>query len=161
MLVLSFIVIGCSKKNADDYLKSAEDNLKNNKVQEAVSELEGFMSEYAEHEKAPEVLAKLASVYQNRMIKNIPEQESLLKAVEFYKKVFMEYPKSTLAPTSLFMSGFILANELKKFDAAKTQYELFLEKFPKHELAESAREELKNLGLSPEEILKNKTSPSI
>jgi hypothetical protein len=36
-----------------------------------------------------------------------------------------------------------------------------LQKYPNHELAGSAREELNNLGLSPEEILKRKNTPNI
>lgn len=164
-LVLLFIAMivfaGCSKKSGEEYLKAAEDNLKNNKIQEAVSEFEGFVKEYPESEKVPDVLSKLASIYQNKMLKNIDEHASLEKAVGYYKKVFDEHPNSSLAPASLFMSGFILANELKNYKQAEVIYNLFLQKFPSHELAASAREELNNLGLSPEEILKNKNTPSI
>ena len=34
------------------------------------------------------------------------------------------------------------------------RYNLFLEKYPSHPLAVSAKEELNNMGLTPEEILK-------
>jgi TolA-binding protein len=95
------------------------------------------------------------------MLKNIDEHVSLEKAVRYYKKVFDEHPNSLQAPASLFMSGFILANELKNYKQAKIIYNLFLQKFPNHELAASAREELNNLGLSPEEILKNKKTQNI
>lgn len=164
-LVLMFIAIvvftGCSKKSEEEYLKTAEDNLKKNKFQEAVSDFEGLVTEYPESEKAPDVLTKLASIYQNKLLKNIDEHTSLEKAASYYKKVFDEYPNSLQAPASLFLSGFIHANELKNYKQAEVTYNLFLQKFPSHELAASAREELNNLGLSPEEILKNKNEPNI
>jgi len=152
--------IGCSKKSGEDYLKSADENLKNNKALEAVSDYENFVKEYPKNEKAPETLTKLASIYQNNMINNLSVKESLEKAAKIYRQVFESYPNSKEAPSSLFMSAFILANELKKYHAAEASYQLFLQKYPNHELAASAREELNNLGLSPEQILKNKNTPN-
>ncbi len=54
------------------------------------------------------------------------------------------------------MSGFILANELQDYEAARKSYELYLSKFPNGELADDAKVELANLGKTPEEILKDK-----
>ena len=52
------------------------------------------------------------------------------------------------------MAGYILANDLQKYDDATKSYKLFIEKYPGHPLASSAKQELDNMGLSPEEILK-------
>jgi hypothetical protein len=41
-----------------------------------------------------------------------------------------------------------------KFDEATKSYKLFLEKYPNDPLAVSAKEELDNMGIPPEEILK-------
>ena len=161
LIVAAFIFIGCSKKSDQDYLKSAEENLKNNKIQEAVSDLENYVKENPEDEKSPEALTKLASIYQNRMLKTLADTESLEKAVTIYRQVYDDYPNSKQAPTSLFMSSFILANELQKYNLAKASYNLFLQKYPNHELANSAREELNNLGLTPDEILKRKSTSNI
>ena len=160
LLSSALLFLGCSQKSGADYFKSAEENLKNNKIQEAVADFESFVKENPESEKAPEALTKLASIYQNKMLKGLPEKESLEEAVKIYRQVFDNYPQSTQAPTSLFMSAFILANELQKLHPAEMAYKLFLQKFPNHELANSAREELNNLGLSPEEILKRKSTPN-
>lgn len=160
LIVTAFVFLGCSKKANQDYLKSAEDNLKNNKVQEAVTDFENFVKDNPESEKAPEALTKLASIYQNKMLKNLSVRESLEKSVQIYRQVYDDYPNSIQAPTSLFMSAFILANELQKYHLAEVSYQLFLQKYPNHELANSAREELNNLGLSPEEILKRKNTPN-
>ena len=51
------------------------------------------------------------------------------------------------------MMGFVYANDLGNADKAKQTYEDFLKRYPKDELAESARAELKNLGKTPEQIL--------
>ena len=153
-------LIGCAKSPEKDYLKSADENLTKGNVKEAVKDLENFINEFKDSVKTPEALNKLALIYQNK-IAGIPEKESLEKAVKLYRQVYDEYPSSSQAPTSLFMAGFILANELNKLHPAEMTYKLFLEKFPNHELSSSAKEELNNLGLSPEEILKKKTTPNI
>jgi TolA-binding protein len=74
--------------------------------------------------------------------------------VELFRSVYEKYPNSEQAPMGLFMAGFVEANELNDYDAATKTYNLFLETFPDHELATSAKEELDNMGLTPEEILK-------
>lgn len=76
------------------------------------------------------------------------------KAIEIYSKIIEKMPQHRKAPTAFFMTGFVYANDLKDLEKAKAAYELFLEKFPNDDMAESARGELKNLGKTPEEILK-------
>lgn len=154
-LFILLILFGCgSKKSAEELLTEANTNLKNNKVPEAVLLFEEIINEYPESDKVPEVLSQLASIYQNKMLKNLSDTESLEKAVSFFRRIFDDYPESSYAPTGLFMSGFVLANELNYYDRATETYKLFLEKYPNHELAASAKEEVVNMGLSPEEILK-------
>jgi hypothetical protein len=53
------------------------------------------------------------------------------------------------------MSAFISANDLKKYKEATALYKQFLQEYPDNELTSSAQAELDNMGLSPEEILKN------
>lgn len=76
------------------------------------------------------------------------------KAIELYTKITEKMPQHPKAPTAYFMIGFVYANDLKDLEKGKAAFELFLEKFPDDEMAESARAELKNLGKSPEEVLK-------
>lgn len=163
VLVFAVVILlgACATKSGEDYLNSAEENLKNNKLQEAVADFEAFIKDNAENEKTPGALVKLASIYQSGKLKNIQPKEALEKASKIYREVFDNYPNSTQASTALFMSAFILANELQKYETAEVTYKLFLQKFPSHELAGSAREELNNLGLSPEEILERKSTPNI
>lgn len=154
-LLTILLLISCSSKKTDqELMDEANANLNQNKIPEAVMVLEKLVDDYADSELAPEALSKLASVYQNRMLKNIPDKESLEKAANLFRKIYDDYPESSYAPTGLFMSGFVLANELIYYDKATETYNLFIEKFPNHELSASAKEEIENMGLTPEEILK-------
>ena len=80
--------------------------------------------------------------------------EAPQQAIELYSKITEKMPEHPKAPTAFFMIGFVYANDLKDLEKGKAAYELFLEKFPNDDMAESARGELKNLGKSPEEVLK-------
>ncbi len=149
------ILIGCgAKKSVDELMTEANTNLNENKIPEAVLLFEEIVNEHPDSDKAPEVLSKLASIYQNKMLKNLSDKESLEKAVTLFRKIYEDYPESNFAPTGLFMSGFVLANELNNYEQATETYNLFLDTFPNHDLATSAKEEVENMGLSPEEILK-------
>jgi TolA-binding protein len=154
LLLLIFIIISCSKTSDQEYLDQSGKLLKENKVSEAVTSLEKLLEEYPESELAPKALQQLASIYQNQMIKDIKPMESFDKAQNYFYQSFEKDPDSPDAPKSLFLSGFILANDLKKYDEATTRLKLFLEKYNSHPLASSAKMELENMGLSPEEILK-------
>ena len=154
-ILILFILISCGeKKSVDELMTEATTNLNENKVPEAVLLFEEILEEYPESDKAPEVLSQLASIYQNKMLKSLSDTESLEKSVSLFRKIYDDYSESSYAPTGLFMSGFVLANELNYYDKATETYKLFLEKYPNHELATSAEEEVENMGLSPEEILK-------
>ncbi len=97
---------------------------------------------------------ELGKLYHGKVLKEIPVDESYRTAVDFYKKVFNRDKNFHDAPQALFMAGFLEANELNDYKAAKATYNLFIKSYPNHELAESARTELKTLGISPEDILK-------
>jgi TolA-binding protein len=153
-VISSIILFGCEKKSEDDYLNSAKESIKNNNIPEAIISYEALVEEYPESKEAPEALFLLARIYQNKMIKNLSDKESLEKAAQIYKEIYDKYPQSERAPLSLFMSGFIQANDLKDYTKATSLYNLFLEKYPGHEWASQAKVELDNMGLSPDEILK-------
>lgn len=154
LIILSIAIISCSKTSDQDYYDQSEKLIEENKITEAVQSLESLLKEYPETKLAPKALTQLATLYQNQMVPNIIQKKSFNKSLELFKKVYEQFPKSEEAPKALFMSGFILANELMKYDEATTSYNLFLEKYPSHPLAVSAKEELDNMGLTPEEILK-------
>jgi len=95
---------------------------------------------------APEYLYKAAEV-----AKSI---RSITKALSLYDWVLDKFPNYEKTPTTLFIKGFILENELKNIDMAKTVYNQFLEKFPNDDLADDVKFLLDNIGKSDAEISK-------
>jgi TolA-binding protein len=155
-LIVFLFIAGCSRTTDKEYMVRASESIEQNNYTDAVSAYEELLKNYPESELAPEALIQLATVYHQYQVKNISQKESLEKAANLFKSVFEKYPDSDQAPQSLFMAGFIYANDLKAYNEATNTYNLFIEKFPDHELASSAKEELEFMGLTPEEILRKK-----
>ena len=148
------LTTGCgNKKTPSELLADGEKFISEENMPEAVSSYETLINDYPEDELAPEAIIRLATIYQNKLVKNISENESLQKSLELFKSVYDKYPKSEQAPMGLFMAGFVQANELHDYDGATETYNSFLKDYPDHELASSAQEELDNMGLTPEEVL--------
>jgi TolA-binding protein len=153
-LLTIFLIVSCSTKKTDKELfDEAQQNLKQDKIPEAVMTFEEIVNDHSDSDLAPEALSQLAGLYQNKLIKSISEKENLQKAIELFKKLHADYPKSSFAPSGLFMAGFINANELQNYGEATNLYKQFLKEYPNDELAASAQAELDNMGLTPEEIL--------
>jgi pentatricopeptide repeat protein len=153
-LLSLLLIVGCSTKKSDKELfDEAQKNLKEDKIPEAVMAFEELVNDHSDSELTPEALSQLGSLYQNKLIKSLSERENLEKAISIFKKLHDEYPTSSYAPSGLFMAGFIYANELQNYKEAESVYKQFLSEYPDDDLAPSAKAELDNLGLSPEEIL--------
>ena len=65
------------------------------------------------------------------------------------------FPQSERVPTVMFMMAFLYNNELQELDSARKYYDLFLSKYPEHELAASARFELETFGKAPGDLIGN------
>jgi TolA-binding protein len=156
IITLGFIYFSCSNTSDKEYMQMASDNVKNGNVSAAITSYQNLLEEYPESELAPDAIVQQATLYHGNKVTNISRQESLRKAAELFASVSEQYPNSKQATQSLFMAGFIYANEIDDYDKAKEVYNTFLNKYPDHELAASAEEELNYMGLSAEEILKRK-----
>ena len=73
-------------------------------------------------------------------------KENFKLAIDNFKNIVSHYPQGKRAAEASFMLGFINANDIKDYDAAKKYYEDFIKKYPKHELADDAQYELETLG---------------
>lgn len=73
-------------------------------------------------------------------------KEQYQEAIQNFEKVLKYYPAGINAPKAMFMIGFIHANNTKNLEEAKKYYTMFIEKYPQHELTNSADYELKHLG---------------
>ena len=157
LFALSFLIFGCGpKKHAEEYMKQAKLSIEQKKIPETVKAYEFIVSEFPDDSLAPEALYQLGTLYQNKIVPNMKESESMEKAVTVFRSVFDKYPDKRQAQISLFMTGFIQANDLKKYQDATATYNLFLQKYPKSDMAPAAKDEINNMGLSPEQIITKK-----
>ena len=157
LLALSVLLFGCAKKKqAVEYMKEAKAGIEQKKIPETVKAYETLLSEFPDDSLAPEALYQLATLYQNKMVPNFNDNVSMEKAVTLFRSVFDKYPDSKQTPISLFMAGFIQANDLKKYQEATATYNLFLQKYPNSDMASSAKDEINNMGLTPEQIIAKK-----
>ena len=154
LIFFAIVITGCGKKSDKDYMDAAEKSTQNKNYIEAIKSYQELLNNYPESKEAPDALVKMASLYMNHSDSTLSMKESYMKAAILFRQVYNKYPNSDKAPAALFMSGFVLSNNLYKYDEATKTYQLFLEKFPNHELAKSAKEELSTIGMSPDDILK-------
>ena len=79
-------------------------------------------------------------------------KQNFEEALTNFKLLIKYYPEGEMAAKSIFMIGFINANHLNNLEEAKKYYTEFIEKYPNHELVDSARYELETLGKSIDEL---------
>lgn len=154
ILLTGFLIISCSGKTDKELFDEAKLYFEENKIAESIAAYEKVITDFPESNFAPQAMNQLAGIYHSKKVQTISEKESLVKADSLFYSIFLKYPESEEAPLGLFMAGFIQANEMGDYQRATSTYNSFLEKYSEHELAVSAKEELENMGLSPEEILR-------
>lgn len=158
LVLIMLIITGCAKKTENDYMNMANESWKKGDIPEAVNAYDALIKAYPEGAMAPKALMELGKLYQYKVDKRLSEKETLDKAVVSFTSLYEKYPKSEEAPLALFMVAFIQANELKMYDEARKHYMMFIEKYPNHQMVQNAKDELENIGLTPEQILNKKIS---
>lgn len=144
--LIALMLTGCGKPAPEEYLAKATAAREAKNLQQAIDEYERLLKDHPGSSQAEEALFQIASVRNDDM-------KDFSGAVEAYGKYLESYPAGKFAPVAMFLSGYLLHNELHDTIKAKAAYEKFIEAFPTHELVESARFEIKNLGKKPEEII--------
>jgi outer membrane protein assembly factor BamD (BamD/ComL family) len=74
-------------------------------------------------------------------------------AIEYFTRLGEEYPNDAKAPQSVFLKGFVYENLLGDLDKARSQYEIYISKYPNDVMIESAYFLLENLGKTDEELI--------
>ncbi len=115
-------------------------------AKELVKKSQTFSELHPQNEKTAAVLFKAADV-----ARGIGEYG---KAIQLWGKVWRGYPDFDKAPDAVFMQGFTYENNLMDIQNAKRYYLQFIEKYPKNPLREQVIIALKNLGKSPEDLIK-------
>lgn len=160
VLVLSLMVFfascsGPSKSDLLNNIKEAEaklfdqnDSFKfdENLAQSAIDAYANFATTFPEDSVTPSILFKEAD-----LLRAMHKYET---AVDIYKNIESNYSNHSKAPHSLFLQGFVYENEIGDLNKAKEKYQAFLDKYPDHDLADDVQFSLKNLGKSPEDIIK-------
>lgn len=77
-----------------------------------------------------------------------------VEAIKYFEKVYNEYVDYEKRPYALFMKAFVLENQAMKYEQAKEVYEQFIAEFPDHDMADDAAYSIKNMGKSPEELIR-------
>jgi len=144
--IFILLLAGCGLfKSAEELYTEASIKRDLGEPKESIILLRQIISKYAVHEKASDAQYLIAEIYYRDL-------RDFSKAIDEYETLKNNFPNSTKVPFALFMQGFIYANMLSDFKLAKKYYTEFLNKFSKHELAESVSFELKYLGLDINEI---------
>lgn len=155
-LMALFILNGCSspEKKAQKEIASMEKELFNEEAgllspQQTEDIINAYM-DYAERfsgdEKSPEYLFRASDVSMN--MGNFALSLNLLSRVQ------ADYPEFDKVEKCLFLQGFIWENYIGNAEKAKDIYTRFLELYPENEFADDVQLSLKNLGKTPEELIK-------
>jgi outer membrane protein assembly factor BamD (BamD/ComL family) len=79
---------------------------------------------------------------------------SSAKSIEFFNQFIEKYPDNPRTAVCMFFKAYIYENQLKNLDKAKEIYLQFIDKYPDSDFAKDARMAIKNLGKSPDEIVR-------
>jgi outer membrane protein assembly factor BamD (BamD/ComL family) len=116
------------------------------KAEKLINNYERFAANHKDDTMAAEYLFRAADLYRYL---NKP-----LHSLKIYDRIINEFASSPRAPYSLFLKGFLYENELNDLSKAREIYHAFLEKYPNHQLSDDVSFSLKNLGKSPEELIR-------
>ncbi len=116
------------------------------KARELIDKYVQFGDEFPENQETPSMLFKAGDMSMNL---NMPKE-----AIVIFDRIMDNYPDYEKTPQCLFLKGYIYENNLGDLNSAKKIYEEFLQKYPEDEFADDAEVSIKNLGKSPEELIK-------
>lgn len=144
-VIVAALSSSCSKLTDEELWKKVEAAKANNNWDSTQQMCKRILEEYPTSNYASWARFGLAESYR---FKNQPRE-----ALNNYKLFYEQHPAMQPSALSLFLVGYIYANNLQIPDSAKVFYELFLQKFPNHDLAPSVQFELTTLGKSADEAL--------
>jgi len=107
---------------------------------------EDFVKAYPKDSLAPGYLFKAANVAMNL--------SDGYKSITLFDQFIKDYPDHKKAAVCMFFKGFVYENVQHNLDKARETYVQFLEKYPENEFAKDANLALKNLGKTPEMLVR-------
>ncbi len=135
-------------------IKLAEDTLFNSqtssidiqKAKALINQYIEFADAFPADSMAPNFLFKASDISMNL--------NQATQTIFIFNRIINQYPNYKNTPTCYFLKAFVYDDQLKDYKNAKKYYNIFLKTFPKHKFTNDARMALKNLGKSPEELIK-------
>jgi len=146
LLVLLIVISGCSSRKAPDVYAEGLAAETGGDPKLALELYEEVVRDFSAEAVAETAMYKIVMMRGN----NPAEKQVAVDAQRRYLDLF---PGSTRTPTVMFMMAFLYNNEMDQTDSARKYYDMFLSKYPDHELVPSARFELETLGKAPGDIL--------
>ena len=152
LFLLSVLSCTSSRDKMSGAIGKMESNLKTtqkidtNSVSELISAYQNFASKYVNDSLSPEYLYKAAGLA-NGLKRGT-------QALELYETIIHNYPDYKRLPECYFMEAFTYETVQGNIGKASEYYNIFLDKFPDHQLADDARAALKFLGKSPDELIR-------
>jgi tetratricopeptide (TPR) repeat protein len=77
-----------------------------------------------------------------------------VESIRCFDRVYNKFTDYEKRPYSLFLKAFVLENQAQNFEEARSIYEQFITEFPQHEMADDAAYSVKNMGKTPEELIR-------
>lgn len=116
------------------------------KLEQLMDKYLNYVDKHAQDTAAPQYLYKALSLAVGT---NQGE-----KAMELADRTLNDYPQSDKIAETVFLKAYIYENLLSNLGQAQKTYRDFIARFPDHDLADDAEAALRNLGKSPEELVK-------
>ncbi|MCD4698052.1 MAG: tetratricopeptide repeat protein [Bacteroidales bacterium] len=153
-LSVIFVACGSPDKKLKMTIKNLEDSLfadetrmiDRTKARDLIDLYIQLADENPDDTETPLTLFKAADMSMNL---NMPRQ-----AIQLFDRIMNSYPEFEKTPQCLFLKGYIFENDLKDLKTAEQIYKEFLEKYPDDEFADDAEISIKNLGKSPEQLIR-------
>ncbi|HOY30941.1 MAG TPA: tetratricopeptide repeat protein [Bacteroidales bacterium] len=115
------------------------------KVNEMVALYKKFADQHPKDSLSPVYLYKAANLQMNNS-----QNEDAVALLDILIKNYNDFSK---LPEVYFLKAFIFENNIKNIKKAREAYTDFLQKYPKHDLADDAMISIDNLGKTPEQMV--------
>jgi len=153
-LVLGFISCGTGKDKEAQQITALENRLyalepnafTTERADSLLNAYESYIKKHKTDTLAPAYLLKSASLASNT---GKPD-----RAIQMYDQLIRQYPKDFHVPLACFMKAFVMENNVGDILKAKDLYLVFIKQYPDHELADDAEMAIKNLGKTPDQIIR-------
>lgn len=154
ILIFSLIIFfSCSSKSDKDLLSEIKKHSEKKEYNLIIEKVNELREKYPDSEITLEAMEILGNIYSNNLIEPKDELQNSKKAIELFLEINKQFDKVKKGRHYLFMAAFLTSDKLKDFKKAEELYNSFINKYPDDELVSSARDEIKNLGKTPEEII--------